>query len=44
MQRSHEMHFSKRAVLRERECMPADNFVLIFKCVIHPNLCNPPLA
>jgi len=28
--------------LRERGCMPADTFVLIFKCVARPNLCETP--
>ena len=36
------MHCLQRAVLRERGCMPARTFVLIFKCVARPNLCEPP--
>ena len=32
----------QRAVLRERGCMPARTFVLIFKCVARPNLCETP--
>ena len=34
--------FVQRAVLRERGCMPADTFVLIFKRVARPNLCDTP--
>ena len=32
----------QRAVLQERGCMPARTFVLIFKGVARPNLCEPP--
>gem|GEM_PF-5460698 len=36
------MHCLQRAVLRERGCMPADTFVLIFRCVARQNLCETP--
>jgi len=34
--------FVQRAVLRERGGMPARTFVLIFKRVARPNLCETP--
>ena len=32
----------QRAVSRKRGCMPADSFVLIFKCVARRNFCGTP--